>query len=316
MSTQIRSEIADLEPSTAVVPVLGLVGTVWRRRWLVALITGVTLAASLVLVAIMPPSYDARMVVAPVMTQQNLASKLGGLTSLGSAIGINLNGANDEFEKFQLLLTSSIVAARLEQQHGNQVLTAMFPGQWNTATEQWVEPEGPRAVVGRGLRSLFGLPGWAPPTANSLAKLLKRRVHVNRVPETDLLEVTFADRNPEFARDLLLWLYTAADGQLRDATLASARQERTYVNRKLKTETVVEDRQALVEVLFQLEQKIMMAHATGSYAAIVVDGPSVSDLPDSPKPAWFIVFGILFGLMFGTTAAVIADAVKSRRQPR
>jgi hypothetical protein len=313
MSTQIRSGSGDLGPSTPAVPVLELIGTVSRRRWLVVIVTGVTLVASLILVAILPPSYDARMVVAPVIAQQDMASKLGGLASLGSVMGLNLNGANDEFEKFQLLLTSSIVAERLEQQHGNQVLKAMFPGEWNAATEQWEEPEGLRAVIGRDLRTVFGLPGWLPPTANSLATLLKRRVHVDKVPESDLLEVTFSDRNPEFARDLLLWLYTEADEQLRDATLASASQERTYVNQRLKTEIVVEDREALAGILFQLEQKIMMAHVTGQYAATVVDGPSVSNLPDSPRPAWFIVFGTLFGLMFGITAAVAAEAINSRR---
>lgn len=315
MVTQVRNDIVDLGPSTAVVPLVGLIGTVWRRRWLVGIVTAVTLVVSLLLLVIMPPSYDGRMVIAPVIAEQNnLASKLGGLASLSSAIGLNLNGANDEFEKFQLLLTSSIVAQRLEQYHGDQVRRALFPDQWDAATGRWHEPGGPRAVIGRTLRQVFGLPSWVPPTANALAKVLARRVHVNRVPESDLIEVTFSDRNPQFAHDLLLWLYSAADRELRDATLASAGTERDYVNEKLKTETEVEDRQALVEVLFQLEQKIMMAHAAGSYAAMLVDGPSVSDMPDSPKPAWFIVFGVLFGLMFGVTAAVVVNAIKSRRE--
>lgn len=313
MRTQVPGETVGLEQSTAAVPVVGLISAAWRRRWLVVIVTGLTLVASFILLIILPPSYDARMVVAPTSPQRNLGSQLGGLGSLGAAMGINLSGGNDDFEKFQLLMTSSIVADELERKHKNPVLSAMFRHQWNAADGRWEEPTGLVPAVGRGLRRIVGLPGWVPPTANSLADLLKRRVHVNKMPETDLVEVTFADRDPEFAHDLLLWLYSEADERLRDATLASAEQERTYVNERLKTEAVVEDRNALGAVLFQLEQKIMMTHAAGAYAAIVVDGPSVSNLPDSPKPAWFIVFGILFGLMFGTTGAVVTDVLASRR---
>ncbi len=313
MITQTHSQTAESAQYTEVVPVFGLISTVWHRRRLVSIVTGLTLIASLLLLLILPPSYDARMVVAPVAAKHNLSTKLGGLSSLTSALGVNLSGSNDNFEKFRLLLTSSIVARRLEQQHRNEVLSAMFPNQWDSASGRWVEPDGLRATVGRDLRLVFGLPGWAPPNANSMAMWLKKRVHVNSVPESDLIEVTFSGRNPRFARNLLAWLYSAADEQLRDATLASAKQELTYVNRKLKEETVLEDREALVGVLFQLEQKIIMAHATGAYAAMLVDGPSVSNLPDSPKPIWFIVFGILFGLMFGSITAVIADASKARR---
>lgn len=313
MSSNIQSHSVRSEQDTAVVPVLGMIETVWRRRKLVSLVAAVTLICSLLLLVIMPPSYDARMVVAPVAMQHGSASKLGGLMSLTSALGVHLNSGNDDFEKFRLLLTSSIVAKRLEQTHKNQVLSEMFPGEWNRAQERWTEPEGLRPVIGRDLRTIFGLPGWVPPNADSLAKLLKKRVHVNTVPESDLLEVTFSSRDPRFARSLLLWLYQGADEQLRDATLAAAKQELAYINQKLKTVTVVEDREALVGVLFQLEQKIMMAHATGAYAAMVIDGPSVSNLPDSPKPVWFIVFGILFGLMFGSITAVLLEAISARR---
>lgn len=314
MITEAPGETLGLEQSMPVVPVLALISAVWRRRWWVAIVTALTLIASLLLVAVMPPSYDARMVLAPASTQSNLGSSARGLASLGAVVGINMSSGNDDFEKFQLLMTSSIVAAKLEQGHANQVLSTMFPGQWSPATNRWQEPSGLRAAIGRGLRTVFGLPGWVPPTADTLAEQLKRRVHVNAVPESDLVEVTISDRNPQFACSLLLWLYTAADDQLRDVTLSSALQERAYVDQRLKTETVLEDRDALGAVLLQLEQKIMMAHATGAYAAIVVDGPSASNLPDSPKPAWFIVFGILFGLMFGTTAAVAVDAVKAHRR--
>lgn len=307
MITRAHGEALDFEQSTALVPVLGLISAVWRRRLLVAIVTALTLIASLLLLMMMPPSYDASMVLAPAATEHNSASSLGGLASLGAAVGLNVSG-NDDFEKFQLLMTSSIVAKKLEQQHENEVLSAMFPGQWSTATEHWEEPAGLRASIGRDLRTVFGLPGWVPPTDNSLANLLKRRVHVNRVPESDLVEVTFSDRDPQFARNLLFWLYIEADEQLRDAMLASALQQRDYVNQRLKSETVLEDRDALGAVLFQLEQKIMMGHAAGAYAAIVVDGPSVSNLPDSPKPVWFIVFGILFGFMFGTIASVVTES--------
>lgn len=309
MISHTKSHSTVSEPDTAVVPVLSMIETVWRRRKMVSVVMALTLICSLLLLLIMPPAYDARMVVAPVAMQHG-ASKLGGLMSLTSAFGVHLNSGNDDFEKFRLLLTSSIVAKRLEQAHKNQVLSKMFPGQWSRAQERWIEPEGLRPVVGRALRTMFGLPGWVPPNADSLAELLKKRVHVNTVPESDLLEVTFSSRDPQFARNLLLWLYEGADEQLRDSALAASQQELAYINQKLKTVTVVQDREALVGVLFQLEQKIMMAHATGAYAAMVVDGPSVSNLPNSPKPVWFIVFGVLFGLMFGSIAAVIADAIR------
>lgn len=313
MSTDIQHNSVMPVQDTAVVPVLGLIETVWRRRKMVGIVTAGTLVCALILLLIMPPSYDARMVVAPVAMQRNSESKLGGLMSLTSAFGVHLNSGNDDFEKFRLLLTSSIVAKRLERAHKNDVLGELFPGQWNAARDSWMEPEGLRSIIGRGLRIMFGLPGWVPPNADSVAMLLKRRVHVNTVPESDLLEITFSSRNPKFARNLLLWLYQGADEQLRDTTLTSAQQELKYVNQKLKTVTVVEDREALVSVVFQLEQKIIMAHATDAYAAMVIDGPSVSNLPDSPKPIWFIVFGILFGLMFGAVGAVMAEAVTARR---
>lgn len=315
MNTEINPQSPNPAASAPVLPLVGLIQTVLRRWKLVSIVTGLTLSVSLLLLSLTPPAYDARMVVAPAGNgAANMAtSKLGGLASVASAMGANLSpleGRSDEFEKFRLLLTSSIVAASVERDHRKPVLSMMFDGEWNAASGRWVRPSGPISLVKQGLDILFGLPSWAPPNAETLAAKLKKNVHINRVPESDLIELTFASRDPDFARNLLGWLYVEADRRLRKTALAQSRQELNYVNRKLQTVTVQEDRAALTQLVFQLEQKIMLTQSNQPYAAMVVDGPTVPNLPDSPKPVWFIVFGILFGIMLGSITAVVVDLME------
>jgi uncharacterized protein involved in exopolysaccharide biosynthesis len=298
----------DLQPSVGfaeqidyvdALPLKRFASEIVRGRSLILIMTIGCLVLAGVVALVLPRSYDARVMVAPVVRSNDNPSSQQLRNLAASVTGITLANPRDNanFDNFQHMLTSVSVAERLESDH--RVLQTIYRREWNSAAKSWVPPQGIASKLKRIVLRWFGLPGWAPPSPVRLADDLSRELRIVSDPRSEIITISYSNKDPIFAGQLVNWVCQEADRLIKEREQISTQQQIAYIDNKLRAVTIEEHRRALTQLLLELERKGIMTAIDQPYAARVIDGPRVPDLPDSPKPFLNMGIGALAGFMLG-----------------
>lgn len=240
-------------------------------------------------------------------------NRMSQLSSLANLANISMPTTQNEiqFQFFVDSLRSRDLADEIAKNH--EIMLALYGGQWDPATQTWVEPPtGTQTKIKLWLRNLLGLaptPPWHAPNGEEIKSFLDRSLEVLQDPRKNYmvtLKLVTGDR--AFSARFLDVLVKTADDRLRQKALARARDYIGYLTSKLNTVTVAEHRDALTAALGEQERYAMVASSGKPFAAEVFQSPWASNLPASPSPRQvFLVW------MFLGAAAALSFAFARRR---
>jgi hypothetical protein len=245
------------------------------------------------------PTYIARMVVSQAEGLPQTSSGAGSLlSSLGSAAGLGslLGGTHSPlYERFEELLSSQQVAARVERKH--HVMRHLFRKRWDAEHNVWKKPDGLIASLSGSIRNFFGVPGWSPPDTAALVKRIQRKLVISDTKDTGLRQVEFEDEDRAFALAMLNWLYQEADESIREIDIVRTRAQITYLRKELDQITSVEQRTALTNLLESQEQRQMLLLSNAPYGAAIIVSPEAPTEPNSPRIALTITLAVVVGIL-------------------
>jgi len=310
-------------PSTWEIDVSKIGRTIWARRDVFLSTVGAIFAFTVVILHVVPQSYEASVSIAPVtQTNQQLSGSLSALAKLG---GVNVNGLGAGGEQFRLFLSSinsQDVANQLAKDQS--LMRGLFPDQWSETDMQWKEPSGVVHVIAKTAKDILGIPvrPWAPPSGEDVAKMLFTQIEVDEDPKSPVVTLRIQSRNPKVALQLLQELVRTIDEKLRANALRRANDYIAYLTRQLSTVSITEYRAALTDRLSEQEQTRMMASANVSFAAQIFSGPAASTLPSAPKSVLILTFSLVVGSGVGAFLAMRAHKydwrevkIPSRQRP-
>lgn len=267
------------------------------RRWriIVALIVVmVALMAGFMLLA--TPKYE----IDAIVTQRTERDQLGSRTSLnnlGAALLANQPVLNETFLQFiQLLRSPSTVEALPDR---DQIMTQIFADEWDAASKSWVMPSGLTFRIVRGVDQMFGLPPWKPPVAADFANFLEKQLKSEPVSLTSIYRISFDWKDPAFGIRLLSALIKTADDQIRTRTANELKERETYLSGELDKAQRLEERQALAQDLADTVLQEATLFANSNYSVQIVQPPTASAYPVSPRPILYLVFAALAGTVVG-----------------
>ncbi len=287
---------------------------VWRGKWIIVATIAVVVGLVTLWLKIAEPAYTARMVIAP--AGEAGGGTMGGLSQylgLASLAGIDLPSEQNlsAFDQFAELAKSVTVAERLQDKYG--VLEIVFEESWDAQNKRWQAPQG---IVGRVLgrvRAFFGLPAWTPPSSKALAEYLKEELRLTPVGATAMHVLEFDHKDPKFAVQFLRWIHREDDELIREQAQERTSRQLAYIESKLATVTVAEQRLSLVELLSAQEKRMMMITVDLPFAAQIIEPPVASQAPTFPKPFLALALAIAGGLFVGFFLVFQIDAL---REPR
>ena len=283
---------------------------------------GVVLLASLIVASawmkITGPAYIARMVVSQAeglpQSSSGAGSLLGSLGGLGSAAGLSslLGGTHSPlYERFEELLSSQRVAARIESKH--HVMRHLFKPQWDAEHETWRRPSGLLPFLSGTLHEFFGIPGWSPPDGAALTKAIQRKLVISDTKDTGLRQVEYEDKDRTFAMAMLNWLYQEADGTIRENDIVRTHAQIAYLRSELDQVTSVEQRTALTNLLETQEQRQMLLLSNAPYGASIVVPPEAPTIPNAPKITMTLGIALIVGLLLSALFLMAKAAALRRR---
>jgi len=301
------------------IDVLALVRLV-RRHWQAFLAAwGAIVVLMVVYLHVAPRQYTVTLEVAPVVQGTRAGGNLG---ALGSLVGLNLSGGG-ESQAFRMYLESihsrSAAAELLKDQ---QFVGRLFPLEWSSTDRTWHQPSSLTAPVTHAIKALLGIPvtPWSPPSVERVFEYLDMNIKVIEDPKSPIVTIQMEDERPEVVAELLNRLDQIADQLVRQRALARANGYIEDITNRLKTVSVSEYRQALIDNLNDQEKARMAASARVRFAADRFSAPSVSSAPTSPRAGILLVIAVVVGAVVGVLAAFFAErydfAFVLRRKPR
>jgi len=252
--------------------------------------------------------YTASMKVTAAPSSQGASPGRGSLGGLASLAGVSLGSSAgaSPFDMYLETLTSEDVARRLAADQ--KIMRTIFASDWDAEGNRWREPPaGLRARLSRGVKETLGIPvkEWRRPDERELAGFLGGHLAIQRDTRSSVVGVSLDYPDPRFAKELLSAVSREADRRIRESVLSRSRSYGDYLERKLPTVTIAEQRVALVDTLSEQEKAIMMASSSAPFAATVISGPVVSSMPTRPSGSMVVLAFLVVGLVAGAIVATI-----------
>jgi hypothetical protein len=211
-------------------------------------------------------------------------------------VNLNANDTATPFDEFQVLLKSEPFADSLENKYG--FLKRIYASRWDEANKRWVYRPG----LMQGIRDIFG--GAASnfaPDGHELSAYIAEHVDLRKAENAPIYEMTYADRDPKFARTFLRAVVLQLNEMIRARLLGNTDRSIAYLQDRIDHTGAADLRASLVSLLITQEQTRMMLNAGQPSAAEILDDVSTTKTPNVPSLLQVfglpLVFFALLGLM-------------------
>lgn len=177
-----------------------------------------TLAALLIVFLVMPETYKSSAVLAPAQSPEDAASQLSGLSGqLG--IPISLPGGNKS-NSIMAFLASRNLKEKLLRKY--ELLPRLYPKLWDAERKAWRAKD----------------PAETPTVISALQKEALRKIYaVSQDSASNLITITWIDREPAFSSLMLERIITELQHYLDSEYVSDAQREREFIEQQLRKAT-------------------------------------------------------------------------------
>jgi hypothetical protein len=276
--------------------------TAVRRFWLSGLISfAVVFGLGIIWLSRQVPAYSIDATVTDKKQSLGLSSGsgLGGLGGAFSLLGVG------KAESGVLLLQESVYSAeladRLERRH--KLSRIVFSDRWNAARQTWYPPSGLVPAVRNALVGGFGVD-----PKNYISKEdLRLFVQGIEFRQSDVAPSAYHVRMnyPRAAEGqrILGLVIAEADMMLRERQITDARSRQAYLVQRLRDVEIVEQRNALTQLMSENEMKNLVSNADRNFSIDVMSVPKASERPTSPR--YLLVLALLLVAAAGAGVLVV-----------
>lgn len=260
------------------------------------------------------PLYEARVTVIARVQMPDLPGSdlIGGL---GLGLLGNLGGLSEltPYDKLIALLGSNEVARSLMQHE--DLMTALFPDQWDAEADGWRQPEGLRVALENFVNRVFGLPATKIAGADPVESYLSERLQVVRNDAEGSHTMVLRHPDPEVARKVLDTVLASADELLRARDKQINLESVAFLRERLSQEPMVEVREVLSRRLGEEYVTSSLLNNGASYSYEVLRQLYATTQPVTPRPILTLVISGFAGAIVGA-ALVLLLAIPGAPKPQ
>ncbi len=244
----------------------------WRERRFLGICAGCGLLIGAVIVLILRPQYEARMIVAPAIHdyQEKVFASQKFATPMAERSAETLSR---EFTKFEQVFRE-VSTARALTKHLKLLESVNHDGVFRFTHEN----------IG---------------DAGSLSNYLKREIKITPLGATSSRLLSYRHPDPLFAALLLKSIQEETDRLIREEAKTRSKARVAYLQKELQSAYNPEHRQALADLLMAEEREHMLSNMDAPYAADMIEPPSVSLKPVWPKASVILPVSFILGLIAG-----------------
>jgi hypothetical protein len=251
-----------------------------------------------------PKNYTASAIIMPIVADKPDQRLLGNDSAQGS-VGSLLFGQKavpPEFDRFMQTLASTSLAQRLLQ--NPEFVQALFVSEWNPDSKGWQQPPGTLSLIRASMAKVFGLPPYSPPNVDRIQKAIDDRVKMKAGVASNSQVLTYDDRDPQRALYVLRTVIAENDMINREQIADQISGLIGRINAMLSTTTDLTMRDSLIPLLVEQRRRQLAVQGDVPFAIDVIDPPTVSVDPTSPRPALVLIAIGAFAIFLAGAAVI------------
>lgn len=264
-------------------------------RWLIIVITATSTLVAIAAAIILPPQYDASVIVSPVSNDDGQLGALGSLASqfsgLASLTGISAASTVERNKALVILESRALTERYIASQN---LLPILFDDRWNAEKQQWRDS--------------------GPDKTPSLWRANKRFDDdirtVREGPKTGLIKLTITWKDPNLAAQWANGLIREANNYLRTEAVDESERNIAYLRGLIANTDLVTIRDAISSVLEKEINKQMLARGTEEYALKVLDPALPSERPEILRKAGWVLGSGLGGLFLSVLFVLLRASIR------
>lgn len=244
---------------------------------------------------ILPPQYDASVIVSPVSNDDGQLGALGSLASqfsgLASLTGVSAASTIERNKALVILESRALTERYITSQN---LLPILFDDRWNAEKQQW-RGSGPDKT----------------PTLWRANKRFDDDIRtVREGPKTGLIKLTITWKDPNLAAQWANGLIREANNYLRTEAVDESERNIAYLRGLIANTDLVTIRDAISAVLEKEINKQMLARGTEEYALKVLDPALPSERPEILRKAGWVLGGGLGGLFLSVLFVLLRASIR------
>ena len=219
-----------------------------------------------------------------------MGAQFGPLASL-ACVNLGKSGGLRQ-EALATMRSRQIIDQFIQEQ---KLLPVFFSDRWDEKNSLWIE--------------------GAKPTALKAYRFFNKEVfEVREDSGSGLISVAMEWRDPELAARWANELVRMTNEVMQKRAIESSRKNLAYLRQQLESNSVLEVRQAIYQLLENEIKSAMLAQGEDEYAFKVIDPAVIPDVSDRPKLKLMLIVGIAVGLILSMCAVLILAALRDERK--
>jgi uncharacterized protein involved in exopolysaccharide biosynthesis len=262
------------------------------KRFIIIAAVVVSLA-SFTVALLLPRTYEATTVLAPVSNARGSGSLSGEgspLAGLAELAGLSSTVDSKRAESVALLQSDMLTEKYIRD---NNLLPILYENLWDAAGRRWKVSDPDKIPT-----------LWR---ANELFKKRIRDVRIDRT--TDLVKLTIVWKDPRLAATWANGLVRMANDYLRTQAVTDSERNIAYLEQEAAKTNLVEARQVIYSALRVEMGKLMQAKGKQEYAFKVIDPALVVENAIPPERVVWLPVGLLLGLFLACFLVTLRAAL-------
>ena len=288
----------------------------WSGKWLIAAVTSLAAAISVVVALSLPNIYTASALLAPTESSggglSGLMKQYGGLASLA---GVSLPGGEEGSRAqlgMQLMKSRAFIGDFVERRDILPELMAvkawdagsgdiMFdPEAYDSASKTWVRNvEPPKSPV---------------PSAQEAHKAFSAILGVSQDKQTGYVSVSIEHQSPVVAAQWVNWLVEDVNAAVKAQDVSEAEKSIEYLKQQVANTSLADLQAMFFELIQSQTETVMLAEVRPEYVFKTIDPAVVPEEKSKPSRALICVLGTLLGGMLGVVIVLIRHYARSESE--
>lgn len=252
---------------------------VWGSRYLISTTTVLCAAAFLGIALSIKPIFRAETVISPVHSGNlggngSLSGQLGGLASIASMAGVNLDSASSADRESKAILESRSLVEEFVKR--NNLLRVMLPDS-NKPPSMWLAVKNFKEGV----------------------------LAIRDDKRTGLLTIDVDWTDPAVAAQWANGFVALANERIRTRAIDQSTRNIDFLNKQIPQTSVVEVQRSIYNLIESELKTLTVASARAEFAFTVIDPAVPPERKLSPKRSLYALFGAFLGFTMGLLAAYV-----------
>jgi hypothetical protein len=305
------SQPSPVDPLDHVLDLRTVLKAVLKWSWIIMVFSLAGLAYGVNNARNFEPSFTAKMIISPQVSQKDFSSSTGGggsgLTSKLAAV-LGTEGSSESggmFERLKLIMKSQQLAKRLDERHG--LSREIFASRWDSKKGTWKPPVKVELTWRQKLDVYLHQTQKLPMGTETLSRAVGGMVRFVPVEGTLFWEVQVRHVNPDIALRRLTIIFAEADALLREQDREKMLQQVKFLQDRVKTARLAGLRAALFGAMIGQEKSLHMMESGLPYSATIVEPAFASALRTTPNLAKMIGIPVLGACFAGVLLVLLVS---------